>query len=193
MVRVIGQPEGLPVRLPRVKRSGTRGIEIKKGFRPNGAADYPSPMAGTFHNLKFHLVFSTKHRERWLTKDLRPRVWEYLGGTLRSEGAKLLAIGGVEDHVHFLFGWRTDEAISVLLRNLKANSSKWIHQTFPGLAEFRWQEGYAIFSVSESQVDRVVRYIASQEEHHRVKSFQEELIEFLKAHNLPYDGRYLNE
>lgn len=104
-----------------------------------------------------------------------------------------LEIGGVEDHAHILFGWRTDEAISVLMRNLKANSSKWIHQKYPELREFRWQEGYAIFSVSESQVDRVKQYIADQDEHHRVKSFQEELVEFLKAHNVPYDGRYLND
>ncbi|HAV63347.1 MAG TPA: IS200/IS605 family transposase [Verrucomicrobiales bacterium] len=150
-------------------------------------------MAGTFHNLKFHLVFSTKGRDRWLTEVLRPRVWEYLTGILKGEGAKVLAIGGVEDHVHILFGWRTDEAISVLVRNLKANSSKWIHQTFPELAEFRWQEGYAIFSVSESQVERVKHYIAGQKEHHRVKSFQEELVEFLKAHNMPYDERYLSD
>lgn len=105
----------------------------------------------------------------------------------------LIAIGGVEDHIHILFGWRTDEAISVLMRNLKSNSSKWIHQTYPKMADFRWQEGYAIFSVSQSQVDRVKHYIANQEKHHWVKSFQEELIEFLKAHNLPFDVRYLND
>ena len=103
----------------------------------------------------------------------------------------MLEIGGVADHVHILFSWRTDEGISVLTRNLKANSSKWIHQTFPDLREFAWQEGYAIFSVSESICERVREYIRTQEEHHRKKTFQEELVEFLRAHRVDYDEKYL--
>src|SRR5580704_3825646 len=110
-------------------------------------------MPGTFHNLKFHLVFSTKQREPWLTGDILPRVHDYLGGVIRGERGVVLEIGGVADHVHVLFGWRTDEALSTLIRNLKANSSRWIHETFPAMGGFAWQEGYSIFSVSESQVD----------------------------------------
>jgi putative transposase len=100
-----------------------------------------------------------------------------------------LEIGGVADHVHILFSWRTDEAISVLARNLKANSSRWIHETFPDLREFSWQEGYAIFSVSESLSERVSEYIRGQPEHHRKKTFQEELVEFLRAHRVDYDEK----
>jgi REP element-mobilizing transposase RayT len=122
-------------------------------IRPGGAADYSGHMAGTFSNLKFHLVFSTKHREPWLTDDIRPRVFDYMGGIVRGEKGVLLEIGGVSDHVHILFGWRTDEAISTLVRNLKANSSKWIHESFPNLRQFAWQEGYSIFAVSQSQVE----------------------------------------
>lgn len=148
-------------------------------------------MPGTYHCLKFHLIFSTKNRERWLGNGVRARVHDYLGGIIRGERGVPLAIGGVEDHVHILFSWRTDEAISTLARNLKANSSKWIHDTFPELQTFAWQEGYAVFSVSESQVKKVKAYIGNQVEHHRVKSFKEELVEFLRAHGVEYDERYL--
>jgi REP element-mobilizing transposase RayT len=148
-------------------------------------------MPGTYHNLKFHLIFSTKQRQPWLSDGLRARVHDYLGGIIRGEGGHPIEIGGVADHIHILFGWRTDEAISVLSRNLKANSSKWIHETFPELRQFRWQEGYAIFSVSESQVERVRDYIQTQEEHHRRKTFQEELEQFLQQHGVKYDERYL--
>ena len=148
-------------------------------------------MAGTFHNLKFHLIFSTKQREPWLTGEIPLRVHDYLGGIIRSENGAVLEIGGVADHVHILFGWRTDEALSVLVRNLKANSSRWIHETFPAMRGFAWQEGYSVFSVSESQVDKVRNYIQGQAEHHRVKPFKEELLEFLRAHNVRFEERYV--
>lgn len=148
-------------------------------------------MPGTYHCLKFHLIFSTKNRERWLANGVRARVHDYLGGIIRGERSVPLAISGVEDHVHILFSWRTDEAISTLVRNLKANSSKWIHDTFPELQAFAWQEGYAVFSVSESQVKKVKAYIGNQVEHHRVKSFKGELVEFLQAHGVEYDERCL--
>lgn len=148
-------------------------------------------MPGTFHNLKFHLVFSTKHRKPWLTTDVRLRVHDYLGGIVRGEQGVVLEIGGVADHVHMLFGWRTDEAISTLVRNLKANSSRWIHENFPGLSGFAWQEGYSIFTVSQSQVERVRDYIRRQEEHHHIKPFREELLEFFRAHEITFDEKYV--
>lgn len=148
-------------------------------------------MPGTHHNLKYHLIFGTKHRRPFLHDAIRPRIHEYLGGIIRSERGHPIEIGGIADHVHILFSWRTDEALSVLARNLKANSSKWIHQTFADLREFNWQEGYAIFSVSESASERVREYIRGQEEHHRKKTFQEELVEFLRAHHVEYNEKYL--
>ncbi|HSH17648.1 MAG TPA: IS200/IS605 family transposase [Verrucomicrobiae bacterium] len=148
-------------------------------------------MPGTYHSLKLHLIFSTKHRERWLSESVRNRVHDYLGGIIRGERGMPLGIGGVEDHVHILFTWRTDAPISDLVRILKANSSRWIHESFAGLRTFAWQEGYAVFSVSESQVEKVRTYIANQVEHHRVKPFKEELEEFLRIHRVDYDPRYL--
>jgi putative transposase len=146
---------------------------------------------GTFHNLKYHLVFSTKNRELWLSNDIRPRIHDYLGGIIRGEKGVVLEIGGVADHVHILFGWRTDEAIATLVRHLKANSSRWIHDTFPSLRSFAWQEGYSIFSVSQSQVAIVQNYIRKQEDHHRVKTFREELLAFLRAHAIEFEEKYV--
>lgn len=141
--------------------------------------------------MKFHLVFSTKHREPWLANDIRRRIQDYLGGIIRSERGKVIEIGGVSDHVHILFGWRTDEKLSTLVRNLKANSSRWIHETFPALRGFAWQEGYSIFTVSQSQVGKVRSYIQKQEEHHRIKTFRNELLEFLRSHNVEFDEKYV--
>lgn len=157
---------------------------------PTHPASVPA-MPGTFHNLKYHIVFSTKGRTPWLDDAIRPQVHAYLGGIIRGERGVALAIGGVADHVHILLSWRTDEALSTLMRNLKAHSSKWIHQQFPQLAAFEWQEGYSVFTVSESQVVKVRNYIASQEEHHRQKSFRDELVALLKGNGVSYDERYL--
>ena len=147
-------------------------------------------MPGAFSNILFHVVFSTKNRRPWITPDIQPRLYEYMGGITRGEKAALHAIGGMPDHVHLLIGWHTDEAISAFVRNLKSRSSKWIHQTFDGLKAFAWQPGYGVFSVSQSQSDRVRNYIRRQIEHHSKKDFRRELIELLKAHQVEYDERY---
>jgi len=108
-------------------------------------------MGSTHTAILFHIVFSTHGRSPWLTEEIRPRLLDYLGGAVRNRGGVLLAAGGVEDHVHLLISWRADETVSVLMREIKSRSSRWIHETFPQHADFRWQEGYAAFSVSQSQ------------------------------------------
>ena len=95
------------------------------------------------------------------------------------------------DHLHLLVGWRTDETIANLLRNIKSRSSAWVHQTFSDAQSFHWQEGYSVFSVSQSQVAKVRQYIQTQPEHHRKQTFKEEYIEFLRAHEIEYDERYV--
>jgi REP element-mobilizing transposase RayT len=105
----------------------------------------------SYTNLLYHIVFSTKQREPWLDATIRPRVWEYLGGAIRGEGGVPLIVNGVADHVHILAKLRQDIAVSDVLRAIKANSSGWIHETFPHLAGFAWQVGYGAFSVSHSR------------------------------------------
>ena len=147
----------------------------------------------SYTNLLYHLVFSTKRREPWLNAELRPRLCEYLGGGIRAEKGIALAINSMPDHVHILAKLRQDKAVSDILRGIKANSSGWIHRTFPELKGFAWQEGYGAFTVSHSQVDRVREYIRDQEKHHQRSTFQEEFLRLLKAHGIEFDEKYLWE
>jgi putative transposase len=145
----------------------------------------------SYTQLYYHIVFSTKNRERWLDRDLRERLFPFIGGGIRDEGGTALIINGVEDHVHILARLRADQAIADVLRNIKSISSGWIHTHFPSLAAFAWQVGYGAFTVSVSQIERVRLYIANQESHHRVQSFQDEFIALLRAHEIEFDERYL--
>ena len=148
-------------------------------------------MAGTYSQILLHTVFSTKHRTPWITSELAERLYPYIGGIVREENGVLYDIGGVDDHVHLYLRWRTDKAISDLMRTVKARSSKWVHDEFPQLAAFAWQEGYAVFSVSKSQEDAVKKYIAGQAEHHRKVDFKSELLKLLRAHEIEFDERYV--
>jgi putative transposase len=148
-------------------------------------------MSSSYCNLLYHIVFSTKGREPWLTAVIRPRLHQYLGGAIRDEQGIALIVNGTADHVHILAKLRQDKAISKTIGEVKANSSGWIARTFKDAAGFAWQEGYGAFTVSESQVPKVRRYIEKQEEHHRTVSFLEEYKVILQAHGLPFDERYL--
>jgi REP element-mobilizing transposase RayT len=148
-------------------------------------------MPGTHSSLYLHLVCGTHGREPLFTADLRPRAFEFMGGIVRGERGVLMAAGGVDDHFHLLVSWRTDGTIADLMREVKSRSSRWLHQTFAHLRGFAWQEGYAAFTVSRSQVGVVDRYIRGQEEHHRTRTFMEELVLLLEAHGVEYDPRYL--
>ncbi|HWM25227.1 MAG TPA: IS200/IS605 family transposase [Chthoniobacterales bacterium] len=147
-------------------------------------------MSSSYCNLLYHIVFSTKRREPWLTPEMRPRTHQYLGGAIRDENGIALIVNGTADHIHILAKLRPDKAISKLIGELKANSSGWISRTFENCAGFAWQEGYGAFTVSESMLSKVHRYIERQEEHHRRISFLEEFKVLLKAHGLPFDERY---
>ena len=148
-------------------------------------------MPHSYTSLFYHIVFSTKERYPFLNLDVRARVYDYLGGAIRSEEGTSLIVNGVADHVHILARLRQDKAIADVLRDIKANSSGWIHDRFPNLSKFAWQGGYAAFTVSKSQLGVVQRYIANQEGHHQKITFQEELIALLKAHEIEFDERYL--
>src|SRR5262245_19481293 len=147
-------------------------------------------MPQSYTCLLYYLVFSTKDREPWLQAELRPRLWEYISGAIRSEGGVCLLASGVLDHVHLLARLRQDKAVSEPLRSIKANSSGWIHDGFPKLQGFHWQDGYGAFTVSKSQMETVRRYIANQEAHHRKVTFQAEFLTLLKAHEIEYEERY---
>jgi putative transposase len=148
-------------------------------------------MPGTYSKILLHLVFSTKHRKSWITADIADRLYPYMGGIVRAEKGVLYDIGGIEDHVHMYLRWRTDATVSDLMRSVKARSSKWVHDTFPTLGAFAWQEGYSVFSVSKSQEEAVKRYIAGQVEHHKKEDFKSELLRLLSAHRIEFDDQYV--
>lgn len=148
-------------------------------------------MANTYTSLHYHLVFSTKNRERWITPNIEQRIWAYLGGIARENKMTPLQIGGIEDHVHMLLGASPTLAPSKIAQLIKGGSSAWIHDTFPLLKRFGWQDGYGAFTVSKSNVPEVAVYVRDQREHHRVKSFQEEYRALLQKHGIEYEEQYL--
>lgn len=148
-------------------------------------------MANTYTQLYVHVVFAVKFRRPLIEPSWKEELYKYTTGIITRKGQKLMAINGVEDHVHLLIGFHPDILLSALIGDIKSNSSRWINQK--GLSErtFRWQRGYGAFTVSKSGIPGVARYIEKQEEHHRAKSFLEEYEAFLKAHEIDYDSRYV--
>jgi putative transposase len=150
-------------------------------------------MAHTFTHLLTHIVFSTKERQPWLVPELKPRLFAYMGGIIRELDGHGMLINGPADHVHILTTFPARVALSDFMRDLKANSSGWVHDQFPEQPTFSWQTGYGAFAVSQSNLEQVKQYIQNQEAHHRKRSFKEEFVEFLKRHHLQYDERFLWE
>lgn len=148
-------------------------------------------MANTYTAINIHYIFSTKCRAPVLTENIRERLWAFMGGIARNNGMMARCIGGTADHAHLLVALPPTISIAQGIKLIKGGSSRWIHESFPELADFSWQEGYGAFSVSKSHINETVAYIEGQEEHHREKSFQEEYLAFLRKHEIAYDERYL--
>jgi len=139
-----------------------------------------------------HLVYSTKDRTPWL-KDpsLRSELFAYNSAILKNVESPAILIGGVEDHVHILSLWSRKHAIMDVVQESKTETSKWIKKQGQEFKDFHWQAGYGIFSVSESNLDHLKRFIAKQEEHHRNMSFQDEFRELCQRHGIEIDERYV--
>ena len=148
-------------------------------------------MAHTYSNLLVHALFSTKDRTPLLDAELKPELFSYMGGIITQLRGKPLLIGGPKDHVHLLFVLPCSLSVADLMEKVKANSSKWVKNRWQNRSHFAWQTGYTAFSVSQSNLESVKRYIASQETHHRRITFQEEVLAFLKKHEIPYDPRFV--
>ncbi len=149
-------------------------------------------MAQSLARLWTHLIFSTKNRFPFLTdKDLRSESHAYLAEMLRHQGCETLIVGGVEDHTHALLALSRTLSIASVVKEIKRTSCGWIAGTSQKMSKFYWQGGYAAFSVSQSNLAEVIRYIENQEEHHRRMTFQDEYRAFLKAYGVDYDERYV--
>lgn len=148
-------------------------------------------MANTYSSLFYHMVFSTKHRQNLIDKDIEERVWAYVGGIARTHNMTALQVGGIENHAHALVMARPVHSPSQIAQHLKGESSKWVHTEFPSLSLFGWQYGFGAFSVSKSKVPDVIDYIKRQREHHERESFEEEYERLMKLHEVDYDPQSL--
>ena len=150
-------------------------------------------MSHTSTNLLVHLIFSTKARAPIITSAIESDLHAYLGGIIREIGGVALSINGPSDHVHLLVRLPANESVAEVARLIKTNSSRWIHGRWPEHREFAWQTGYGAFSVSESSISDVMRYIGNQREHHKKRSYQDEFLAFLRKNGISIDERYLWE
>ncbi|WP_167616810.1 IS200/IS605 family transposase [Maribellus sediminis] len=148
-------------------------------------------MANTYTQIHIHSVFSVQNRSCVIRPHWENDLYRYISGIIQNKGHKLLAINGMPDHVHILFGLRPNQSLSSLLQDVKSSSSKWINENHFVYAKFSWQEGFGAFSYSKSQISRVAAYIQNQKEHHKTKSFTEEYLQFLKKFDVPFDERYI--
>ena len=142
-------------------------------------------MAHTYSSNFIHCVFSTKNRRSLIPEARNTELFAYLGGVARDEGFSLIAAGGTANHVHLLFSLLATSSVAHSVQKLKGSSSRWMG------SGFSWQEGYGAFSVSPSQVSVVKRYIDTQEEHHKKRSFEEEFVALLQNCGIEYDERYV--
>ena len=131
-------------------------------------------MTQSLSQIYLHAVFSTKHRFPWITQSIEEEVYRYIAGTCKKLECPLHKIGGVEDHVHILFELSKSGTPKDIIREIKANSSKWIKKKYPNCEKFSWQRGYGLFSVGQSTYNTVSSYIENQKEHHKKISFQDE-------------------
>jgi putative transposase len=138
-----------------------------------------------------HLVFSTKNREPWIRASIESELFAYGTTVLKNSGCPTLAMNGTADHVHALFNRSRSKSLAEIVEELKTSTSKWIKSKAPEFQGFHWQAGYSAFSVSQSNVDDVIDYVRRQQEHHRGRSFQDELRALLRRHQIPFDETYL--
>jgi REP element-mobilizing transposase RayT len=148
-------------------------------------------MANTFTQIYIHIVFSVKQRVSLIQNEWREELHKYITGIIQNKNHKLLARNTMPDHIHILIGMKPDASLSELVRDIKANSSKWINEKKFLKTKFLWQEGYGAFSYSHPQLDEVIHYIKEQQEHHKKRTFKEEYMSLLKKYDVPYDPKYV--
>ena len=148
-------------------------------------------MANTYCQIYVHFVFAVQNRMGLIKKEWKDDLYKYITGTISNKGHKLLAIGGVSDHIHILVSMSPTQSISDLMADVKRSSSLWINERKLVPGKFSWQSGYGAFTYNKQQISNVANYIEKQEEHHKVKKFREEYEDLLKDFGIEYDERYI--
>lgn len=148
-------------------------------------------MANTYTQCYIHLVFAVKNRNALIQKAWKEELQKYITGIIQNHRHKLLAIGSMPDHIHILIGYNLNQLIPDLVEEIKTCSNTWIKEKKFLNGKFEWQKGYGAFTYSRSQIDNVIKYILSQEEHHKKRSFKDEYLEILKKYDVEYNDDYL--
>lgn len=148
-------------------------------------------MAGTFSQIYIQVIFAVKNRDSLISIDWEERLFQYITGIVQNKGQKMIAINGIPNHIHFLIGMKPSCCLSDMVREIKKSSNEFIKENNFTKFNFSWQKGFGAFSYSHSQLDDVIRYIMSQKEHHKKKTFKEEYLDFLKKFNVEFDEQYL--
>ncbi len=148
-------------------------------------------MANTYTQCYFHLVFAVKNRDELIKKEWKDELEMYITGIIQNHRHKLLAIGAMRDHIHILIGYNVNQLIPDLVEEIKTSSNSMIKRKRLSKFKFEWQKGYGAFTHSHSQIDPVVKYILSQEEHHKKRLFKEEYFEMLERNNVEFKKEYL--
>src|SRR5687768_7090831 len=148
-------------------------------------------MANTYSQIYIQAVFAVEQRATLIGPEWKEDLFKYIGGIFRNKNQKLIAIGGIADHIHLLFGLKPNIAISDLIRDVKSDSTEFVNKKRFTRRRFHWQEGFGAFSYSRSQLDAVAKYVLEQEEHHRKQSFKDEYVTLLDRFEVEYEDRYL--
>jgi putative transposase len=150
-------------------------------------------MANTYSQIYIQVVFAVEGRASLIQKQHKETIYKYMTGIVTNEGQKLIAINGMADHVHVLVGLKPEKALSALVRDIKANSSRFINDNRWVKGRFKWQEGFGAFSYGHSHLDTVVRYIQNQERHHAKQSFRNEYFALLRKFDIAFQDKYVFE
>jgi len=148
-------------------------------------------MANTYTQLYIHFVFAVQNRMSLIKTNWQNQLYQYMSGIIEQQGHKLFAINGMSDHVHLLVSMNPKQAPSDLMYHIKRSSSIWINENRLVAGQFAWQDGFGCFSYGKSQIPNIVAYIEKQQEHHRIRTFHEEYLAFLKIFEIEYDERYV--
>ena len=148
-------------------------------------------MANTYTQLYIHLVFALKNRDAVIKKDWKDGLEKYITGIIQNHKHKLLAIGTMPDQIHIFIGYHVNQLITDMVEHIKTSSNTWIKTNRLTKCKFEWQKGYGAFSHSRSQLDTVIRYILSQEQHHKKKSFKTEYLEMLSKNEIDFKEEYI--
>jgi putative transposase len=150
-------------------------------------------MANTYTQCYFHLVFSVKNRDALIKKAWKNDLEKYITGIVQNQKHKMLAIGTMPDHIHIFIGYNVNFLIPGLVEEIKTSSNAWIKENKFSKYKFEWQKGYGAFTHARSQLDTVVKYVLTQEEHHKTKTFQEEYLDMLRKNEIEFKDEYVFE